>query len=85
MYVLLFLCADLLHYMYMYMYMGSLPPIVFWSPSTGRRLAEERLHNELVDLRGNIRVLCSEDREGTQADVVVLSDRDNDGVMKVLT
>ena len=27
----------------------------------------------------------SEDGEGTQADVVVLSDRDNDGVMKVLT
>ena len=51
----------------------------------------KRLHNELVDLRGNIHVFClmrsdiSEDREGTQADVVVLSDRDNDGVMKVVT
>ena len=51
----------------------------------------KRLHNELVNLRGNIRVFClmrsdiSEDREGTQADAVVLSDRDNDGVMTVLT
>ena len=64
--------------------------------SSGLQVLEEdelrkRLHNELVDLRGNIRVFClmrldiSEDREGTQADVVVLSDRDNDGVMTVLT
>ena len=51
----------------------------------------KRLHNELVDLRGNIRVFCrvrpliSEDGEGTQADVVVHPDRDDDGVVKVLT
>ena len=88
--VLLFLCADLLHYMYMYL--GS----SCHQSSSGLQVLEgdelrKRLHNELVDLRGNICVFClmrsdiSEDREGTQADVVVLSDRDNDGVMKVLT
>ena len=51
----------------------------------------KKLHNELVDLKGNIRVFCrvrpliSEDGEGTQADVVVQPDRDDDGVVRVLT
>ena len=66
--------------------MGSLPPFIFWSPSTGRMQLRKRLHSELVDLSGIIHVFChvrpviSEDGEGTQADVVVHPDRDNDGV-----
>ena len=90
-YVLLFLCTDLLHDIYC---------TCIWDlchqSSCGLHVLEgdelrKRLHNELVDLRGNIRVFClmrsdiSEDREGTRADVVVLSNRDNDVVMKVLT
>ena len=51
----------------------------------------KKLHNELVELRGNIRVFCrvrpaiSEDGEGTQASVVVQPDRDDDGVVRVIT
>ena len=85
-------CVQICYITYMYMYLGS----SCHQSSSGLQVLEgdelrKRLHNELVDLRGNIRVFClmrsdiPEDREGTQADVVVLSDRDNDGIMKVLT
>ena len=51
----------------------------------------KRLHNQLVELRGNIRVFCrvrppiQEDGGGAQASVVVELDRDDDGVVHVLS
>lgn len=49
------------------------------------------LHNKLVELRGNIRVLCrvrppiTEDGEGLQATVVVKPDTEDDTVVRVFS
>lgn len=52
-------------------------------------LLRKNLHNQLVELRGNIRVLCrvrppiKEDGSGSQAAVVVQVDAVDDGVLYV--
>lgn len=54
-------------------------------------LLRKKFHNKLVELRGNIRVLCrvrptiQEDGMGAQAAVVTQTDREDDGVLRVLT
>ena len=51
----------------------------------------KKLHNQIVELRGNIRVLCRvrpwirEDGEGPQAEIVVEVDRDDDSFVRVLS
>ncbi len=53
-------------------------------------LLRKKLHNKLVELRGNIRVLCRvrpsihEDGSGPQAADVVETDQDDNGVLHVL-
>ncbi|XP_064399470.1 kinesin-like protein KIFC3 [Halichondria panicea] len=49
----------------------------------------KKLHNQLVELRGNIRVFCrvrpviAEDGTGSQAELVVIPDSDDNGVVRV--
>lgn len=51
----------------------------------------KKYHNELVDLKGNIRVYCRvrpvirEDGAGKMADNVVSFDEDDDGLLSVLS
>lgn len=52
-------------------------------------LLRKRLHNQLVELRGNIRVLCrmrppiAEDGSGSQAAIVARLDQEDDGILHV--
>jgi len=52
-------------------------------------LLRKRLHNQLVELRGNIRVLCrmrppiAEDGSGSQAAIVARVDQEDDGILYV--
>lgn len=52
-------------------------------------LLRKRLHNQLVELRGNIRVLCrmrppiAEDGSGSQAAIVARVDQEDDGILHV--
>lgn len=51
----------------------------------------KKLHNELVDLKGNIRVYCrvrpviKEDGGGKTAENVISFDEDDDGILNVLS
>ena len=51
----------------------------------------KRLHNELVELKGNIRVYCrvrpviKEDGAGKAAESVVTFDEDDDGILNVFS
>ena len=54
-------------------------------------LLRKKLHNKLVELRGNIRVLCrvrppiQEDGDGAAGAIVVETDTEDDGVVHVLS
>ena len=50
----------------------------------------KKLHNQVIELKGNIRVLCrvrppiAEDGNGLNSKIVVAPDKDDDAIVKVL-
>ena len=50
----------------------------------------KKLHNQVIELKGNIRVLCrvrppiAEDGSGLNSRIVVTPDKDDDAIVKVL-